>query len=50
MVIKFVEYDVTISKDSVKKHAESLQHKEAKRLETKSLLGAEKSIKRTLCE
>ena len=31
----------SVSKDSVKKHVESLQHKEAKRLETKSLLGAE---------
>ena len=31
----------SVSKDSVKKHVESLQHKEAKRLETKILLGAE---------
>ena len=30
-----------VSKDSVKKHVESLQHKGAKRLETKNLLGAE---------
>ena len=31
----------SVSKDSVKKHIESWQHKEAIRLETKSLLGAE---------
>ena len=31
----------SVSKGSAKKHIESLQHKEAKRLETKSLLGAE---------
>ena len=31
----------SVSKDSVEKHVEALQHKEAKRLETKSLLGAE---------
>ena len=31
----------SISKDSVKKQVESLQHKEARRLETNSLLGAE---------
>ena len=30
----------SISKDSVKKHVESLEHKEARRLETDSLLGA----------
>ena len=31
----------SVGKDSVKKHVEPLQHKEAKRLETKSLLGTE---------
>ena len=31
----------SVSKDSVKNHVESLQHKEAKRLEAKSLFGAE---------
>ena len=31
----------SISKNTVKKHTESLQHKEAKRLEIKSLFGAE---------
>ena len=31
----------SVSKNSVKKHVEFLQHKEAKRLETKILLGAE---------
>ena len=31
----------SITKDSAKKHVESLQHKEARRLETNSLLGAE---------
>ena len=31
----------SVSKDSVKKHVESLQHTEAKCLKTKSLLGAE---------